>query len=65
MTIQGKVAMQVTQPGGQLWNPCKWRRLMTKFQANASGATRLTNCQLMQVTKFVNDASTTTRWTDL
>ena len=22
MTIQGNVAMQVTQPGGQLWNQC-------------------------------------------
>ena len=22
MTIQGNVAMQVTQSGGQLWNPC-------------------------------------------
>ena len=38
MTIQGNVAMQVTQSGGQLWDPCKWRHLKTKVQANASGA---------------------------
>ena len=31
MAIQGNnVAMQVTQPGGQIWNPCKWRHLKTK-----------------------------------
>ena len=29
--IQGNVTMQVMQPGGQLWNQCKWRRQMTKF----------------------------------
>ena len=29
--IQGNVAMQVTQPGEQLWKQCKWRHLMTKF----------------------------------
>ena len=23
-TVQGNVAMQVTQPGGQLWKQCKW-----------------------------------------
>ena len=23
MAIEGNVAMQVTQSGGQLWNPCK------------------------------------------
>ena len=33
--IQGNVALQVMQPGGQLWKQCKWRRLMT----NASCAT--------------------------
>ena len=27
--IQGNVAMQVTQPGGQLCKQCKWRHLMT------------------------------------
>ena len=30
MTIQGNVALQVTQSGGQLWDPCKWRHLKTK-----------------------------------
>ena len=29
--IQGNVAMQVTQPAGQLWNQCKLRHLITKF----------------------------------
>ena len=32
MAIQGNnVAMQVSQPGGQLWNQSKWHHLMTKF----------------------------------
>ena len=31
MVIQGNVAMQVTQPGGQVWNKCRWRHLMTKW----------------------------------
>ena len=34
--IQGNVTMQVMQviqPGGQLWNQCKWRHQMTKFLA--------------------------------
>ena len=31
--IQGNVAMQVIQPGGQLWNQCKWRQQTTKFLA--------------------------------
>ena len=30
-TIQGNVAMQLTQSGGQLWNLCKCRHLLTKF----------------------------------
>ena len=30
-TIQGNVAMQVMQPGGQLCKQCKWHHLMTKF----------------------------------
>ena len=30
-TIQGSVAIQVTQPGGQLCKQCKWCHLMTKF----------------------------------
>jgi len=34
-TIQGNVAMQVTQPGGQLWNQYKWSHLMTKFETKA------------------------------
>ena len=38
MAIQGNVAIQLNQPGGKFWNQCKWRHLMTKFQANASGA---------------------------
>ena len=29
--IKGNVAMQVTQPGGQLCKECKWCHLMTKF----------------------------------
>ena len=37
--IQGNVALQVMHPGGQLWNQCKWRHLMTKFWINASCAT--------------------------
>ena len=32
--IQGNVAIQVAQSGGQLWKQCKWRQLMTKFQKN-------------------------------
>ena len=28
---KGNRAMQVTQSGGQLWNQCKWRHLMTKL----------------------------------
>ena len=31
MAIQGNVAMQETQPGGQFWKQCKLRHLMTKF----------------------------------
>ena len=45
MAIQGNVAMQVPQHGGQLWNQCKWHHLMTAFQANACGA----NFQLMHL----------------
>ena len=29
--IQGNVAMEVMQPGGQLWKQCKWCQLITKF----------------------------------
>ena len=34
--IQGNVAMQVTQPGGQVCNLCKWCHLMTNIRTNAS-----------------------------
>ena len=34
--IQGNVAMQVTQPGGQVCNLCKWRHLMANIRTNAS-----------------------------
>ena len=47
--IQGNVAMQVTQPGGQLCKQCKWRHLMTKCWTNPSCATWWPNMQLMQV----------------
>ena len=30
----GNVAMQMTQPGGQFCNQCKWRHLKTKFLTN-------------------------------
>ena len=36
MTIQGDVAMQVTQPGGQLWNQYEKRHLMTKRLCGAT-----------------------------
>ena len=49
MAIQGNVAMQVTQYGGQLWNQCKLLHLMTPFQANACGAIWWPNCQLMHL----------------
>ena len=35
-TIQDNVAMQVTQPGGQVCNLCKWRHLMANIRTNAS-----------------------------
>ena len=31
MTIQGNMAMKVTQSSGQLWNQCKRRHPFTKF----------------------------------
>ena len=34
--IQGNIAMQVTQPGGQVCNLCKWRHLMANIRTNAS-----------------------------
>ena len=36
--IQGNVAMQVMQSGGQLWKQCKWRHLVANIATNASGA---------------------------
>ena len=33
--IQGNVAMQVTQPGGQVCNFCKWCHLMANIRTNA------------------------------
>ena len=36
IAIQGNVAMQVTQPGGQVCNLCKWRHLMANIRTNAS-----------------------------
>ena len=44
--IQGNVAIDVTLPGGQLWNQCKWCHLVAKFAANASGAIWWLNLQL-------------------
>ena len=37
--ILGNVEMQVTPPGGQILNQCKWRHLVVKFEADASDAT--------------------------
>ena len=34
--IQGNVAMQMAQPGGQVCNLCKWRHLMANIRTNAS-----------------------------
>ena len=34
--IQGNVAMQVTQPGGQVCNFCRLRHLMANIRTNAS-----------------------------
>ena len=34
--IQGNVAMQVTQPSGQVYNLFKWRHLMANIRTNAS-----------------------------
>ena len=47
--IQGKLATQVTQPGGQLCKQCKWRHLMTNCWTNPSCATWWPNLQLIQV----------------
>ena len=47
--IQYNVTTQVMQPGGQLWNQCRWGHLMTKFGTNASGANWWLNLQPMQL----------------
>ena len=47
--IQGNVATQVTQPGGQLCKQCKWCHLMTKFWTNPNCAICWPNLQLLQV----------------
>ena len=47
--IQGNVAMQVTQPCGQLCKQWKWHNLVTKFWTNPSCAICWPNLQLMQV----------------
>ena len=36
---QGNAAMQVTQPGDQICNLCKWPHLIANFGTNASDAT--------------------------
>ena len=38
--IKGNVTMQVTPPGGQVCNLCKWHQLVAKFATNATDATR-------------------------
>ena len=48
-TIQGNLAMQVTQLGGKICNECKWFHLVSKFATNASGAIWWPNLELMQV----------------
>ena len=50
--IQGNVAMEVMQPGGQLWKQCKWRHLVAKFGTNASVDMLLLN--LIQVTETIS-----------
>ena len=44
--IQGKVAIQVTQPGWKICNKCKWGHLVAKA-TNAGGAIWWPNLQLM------------------
>ena len=45
--IQGNVAMQVTQSGGQLWKKWKWRRLVDNFAISRT----IQGNVVMQVTK--------------
>ena len=44
--IQGNVATQVTQPGGELWKQCKWRHLVAIFGTYTSGAIWWPNLQM-------------------
>ena len=47
--IQGNLSMQVTQPGKQICNKCKWCHLMVKLVTIASFAIWWPNPELMQV----------------
>ena len=52
--IQGYLAMQVTQPGGQLWNQAMQvmspdDQILNQFATNPSGAIWWTILQLMQI----------------
>ena len=47
--IQGNVAMQVTQPGGQVCNLCKWRHMMANIKTNANDLIETKTMELMQV----------------
>ena len=60
--IQGNVAMQVTQPGGQL---CKWCHLVVKFATNASGTTWIGSKFGHQVAPFALFAKLATRLRNL
>ena len=50
--IQGNVAMQHTQPSGQLCKQCKWRYLVAKYAINVSGAMLLPSS--IQVTESIS-----------
>ena len=55
-TIQDNVSTgnALTQPGGQLWNQCKWRHLVAKFVTDASGASCWPNLEPMPVAFFLS-----------
>ena len=55
--IQGNVAMQVTQPGGHIWNLYNWRHLVAKFGTYTSGAIWWPHLELIQVAKCVTNAN--------
>ena len=55
--LTGNVAMQVTRPGGQLWEQCKWRYLMTKFGPNASCAIWTRWCHLHWFQSWPSDVT--------